>query len=60
MTVINKIVDKRSKIPYYYQLADILREMIKNSAHGNTPNTSATLMPSELELVKMHRISRAT
>ena len=60
MTVMNKVVDKRSKIPYYYQLADILREMIKNSAHVNTPNTSATLMPSELELVKIHRISRAT
>src|SRR5258708_26065146 len=60
MAVLDKIVDKRSKIPYYYQLADILREKIQNSANGNTPNSSATLMPSELELAKMHHISRAT
>jgi GntR family transcriptional regulator len=60
MAVIEKIIDKRSKIPYYYQLADILREMIKDTAQGKTPNTPATLMPSEAELAKIHRISRAT
>src|SRR4051812_38177816 len=49
-------VDKQSRIPYYYQLADILRQLIKESL----AKTDLVSIPSEPELAKMHHISRAT
>jgi len=49
-------IDKQSKIPYYYQLADLLRDFIHNVPAADSP----LLMPSEVELSKTHHISRAT
>jgi GntR family transcriptional regulator len=51
-----KTVNKQSRIPYYYQLADILREIIQESVIGNDPE----LLPSENELVQTYQVSRAT
>jgi GntR family transcriptional regulator len=49
-------VDKQSRIPYYYQLAEVLRQQIKDSAGAGT----LVSLPSEHELAETHRISRAT
>jgi GntR family transcriptional regulator len=49
-------INKQSRIPYYLQLAEFLRQQIKNSATGG----QATPLPSEHELAEKHRISRAT
>jgi GntR family transcriptional regulator len=51
-----KTINKQSHIPYYYQLADILRATIHESASGN----STEFLPSENELVQKYQISRAT
>ena len=51
-----KTINKQSHIPYYYQLADILRATIQESASGN----STEILPSENELVQKYQISRAT
>src|SRR5258708_365059 len=50
------IVDKQSRIPYYYQLADIVRQWIKEQL----PKSELLSIPSEPELAKTHKISRAT
>ncbi len=49
-------IDKQSRIPYYYQLAEALRQQIRES-DGEGPMLS---LPSEHELAEKHRISRAT
>jgi len=51
-----KTINKQSHIPYYYQLADILREIIKKSAAGD----ATEFLPSENELVQTYQVSRAT
>ncbi len=51
-----KTVNKQGRIPYYYQLADILREIIQESASGD----ETELLPSENDLVQQYQISRAT
>jgi GntR family transcriptional regulator len=51
-----KIINRQSHIPYYYQLADILRELIHQSASGN----DSEFLPSENELVQRYQVSRAT
>ena len=51
-----KTINKQSHIPYYYQLADILREIIQKSATEH----ETELLPSENELVKTYQVSRAT
>lgn len=51
-----KTIDKQSRIPYYYQLADILRETIQDSTSEDTRE----LLPSENQLVQTYQISRAT
>jgi GntR family transcriptional regulator len=51
-----KTIDKHSRIPYYCQLADILREMIKKSAASD----SIDFLPSENDLVQTYQVSRAT
>ncbi len=51
-----KTINKQSHIPYYYQLADILREVIQQSATG----TATEFLPSENELVQTYQVSRAT
>ncbi len=48
-------LDKESVIPLYYQLADFLREDIRNSVLK-----SGDIVPSENELIKLHNISRGT
>ena len=53
-----KTINKQSRIPYYYQLADILREIIKASVIGD--DNEAELLPSENDLVQTYQISRAT
>jgi GntR family transcriptional regulator len=50
------MIDKLSHIPYYYQLADSLRQTIWQAP----PDESHIPLPSEHELAKMHQISRAT
>lgn len=50
------VVDKSSRIPYYYQLAEILRKEIATHQEGAEPFS----MPSEHDLVKQHSLSRAT
>jgi GntR family transcriptional regulator len=52
-----KIINKQSHIPYYAQLADILREIIRDSLSGGD---EAELLPSENELVNTYQVSRAT
>jgi GntR family transcriptional regulator len=51
-----KAVNKQSRIPYYHQLADILREIIQQSVSGN----DTELLPSENELGQTYKVSRAT
>lgn len=51
-----KTINKQSHIPYYYQLADLLREIIQESAAGS----ATEFLPSENELVQTHQVSRAT
>lgn len=51
-----KTINKQSHIPYYYQLADLLREIIQDSAAGST----SEFLPSENELAQTHQVSRAT
>ena len=51
-----KVIDKTSRIPYYQQLADLLRHEI--SEH-QVPDQVIQL-PSENELAERHRITRAT
>jgi GntR family transcriptional regulator len=50
-------VNKNLPLPAYHQLADMLREMIRQAA----PSDGAPFMlPSETELSSQHRITRAT
>jgi GntR family transcriptional regulator len=51
-----KTINKQSRIPFYYQLAEILREIIEASALGD----ETELLPSENELVRQYHVSRAT
>ena len=51
-----KTINKQSHIPYYAQLADILREIIQDSLSGD----ETELLPSENELVSTYQVSRAT
>lgn len=51
-----KTVNKQSRIPYYYQLADILREIIQERISGDDTD----LLPSENELSQSYQVSRAT
>ncbi len=51
-----KTINKQSRIPFYYQLADILREVIQES----TSEEETEFLPSENELVQSYQISRAT
>ena len=48
-------IDKRNPIPYYLQLAEVLKREIEE--HGKEGNAA---LPSEPELVKQYRVSRAT
>lgn len=48
-------VDKNNAIPYYLQLADILRKQIHSGAFGQD-----TLLPSERELCDTYDVSRST
>ncbi len=50
------LIDKQSRIPYYYQLAEIVRQWIREEL----PKSDLVSIPSEPELAKMHSISRAT
>ena len=52
-----KIINKQSHIPYYAQLADILRELIRESI---SEGDEAEFLPSENELVNTYQVSRAT
>jgi GntR family transcriptional regulator, N-acetylglucosamine utilization regulator len=49
-------INKQSRIPYYFQLAESLRQQIKDAANGG----KTLSVPSENELAEKHRISRAT
>ena len=49
-------INKQSRIPYYFQLDESLRQQIKNAASGDKELS----LPSENELAGKHRISRAT
>jgi GntR family transcriptional regulator len=49
------VINKQSPVPYYYQLAELLRELIQNQ-----DGEEAFLLPSETELAKAHNITRAT
>lgn len=51
-----KTINKQSHIPYYAQLADILREIIQDSLSGD----DTEFLPSENELVSTYQVSRAT
>jgi GntR family transcriptional regulator len=51
-----RLIDKASPIPYYQQLADLLRHEI--SLHQHEPGIYR--LPSENELAEQHGISRAT
>ena len=53
------LIDKSSAIPYYHQLADLLREEIEERASEGCQERSYAL-PSEHELCKRYGISRAT
>jgi len=49
-------INKQSRIPYYFQLAETLRQKIREAAtQGQTMP-----LPSENELAETHKISRAT
>lgn len=49
-------INKQSPIPYYIQLADILREKIRESSKSE----SSEFLPSENDLVQTYQVSRAT
>lgn len=49
-------INKQSRIPYYFQLAEVLRQEIRNSV----ADSRTMSLPSEHELAETHRISRAT
>ena len=49
-------INKQSHIPYYVQLADILRGIIQESLSGD----ETELLPSENELADSYQVSRAT
>jgi GntR family transcriptional regulator len=49
-------IDKRSAVPYYEQLAELLRREIEQ----NKPPTGVYQLPSENELAEMHGVSRPT
>jgi GntR family transcriptional regulator len=49
-------INKQSRIPYYIQLAETLRQEID----GAEPQSRAAALASENELAKVHRISRVT
>ena len=49
-------INKQSRIPYYFQLAEVLRQQIKDLA----AECSGLALPSENELAEKHHISRAT
>jgi GntR family transcriptional regulator len=49
-------IDKRSAIPYYEQLAELLRQEIDVSK----PLTGVYQLPSENDLAERHRVSRTT
>ncbi len=49
-------INKQSRIPYYFQLAEVLRQQIKDAAADG----SMVALPSENELAETYRISRAT
>jgi len=51
-----KTINKQIPIPYYYQLADILREFIQENADG----VETEFLPSEHELTQTYQISQAT
>jgi len=51
-----KTINKQSHIPFYAQLADILREIIQDSLSGD----ETEFLPSENELVSTYQVSRAT
>jgi GntR family transcriptional regulator len=51
-----KTINKQSHIPYYAQLADILRGIIQDSLSGD----ETEFLPSENELVNTYQVSRAT
>lgn len=51
-----KTINKQSHLPYYAQLADILREIIQDSLSGD----ETELLPSENDLVDTYQVSRAT
>ena len=50
------IVDKNNPIPYYEQLAELLRNEIRE----NKPETGVYQLPSENELARFHGLTRAT
>jgi GntR family transcriptional regulator len=49
-------IDKQSHVPYYIQLADMLRQFIRGAAK----NGEMFIVPSENELASTYQISRAT
>jgi len=49
------VIDKNSPVPYYYQLAEILRREYVNSSRGEVLQ-----LPSEIELASRFKLSRAT
>src|SRR4030067_3475237 len=49
-------INKQSRIPYYFQWAEVLRQQIKDAA----ADSSMVPLPSENELAAKHRLSRAT
>jgi GntR family transcriptional regulator len=51
-----KIINRQSRIPFYYQLADILRSLIEASVEDDNIQS----LPSENELVDQYQVSRAT
>ena len=50
------VVDKNSTVPYYQQLADILRTEIRE----NQPEDGLYQLPSENDLATLHGLTRAT
>ncbi len=50
------VIDKNSPLPYYQQLADLLRHEIGERRGEN----GSCQLPSENELAERHGISRAT
>lgn len=51
----NSVIDKSSPVPYYYQLAEILRRDLAKSSRGEVVQ-----LPSENELAQRYNLSRAT